>query len=192
MRNEILNEIKESIKVKENIINSTKLLDDIKNLAEEIIKTLKNNGKIIFFGNGGSFADAQHLTAEFISKLRVDRNAIPALALGTNSSNLTAIANDYGYENIFKRQIESIANDNDIIFAFSTSGNSPNVLEALKYVKEDFNKNIISILFTGNKKGKAEKYANYVIDIPSSNTARIQEMHIMIGHIICEFVDESF
>ena len=185
----------ESIFDEHNIVfekTKSDLLSVINKVSILTLKTLKNNNKLLLFGNGGSASDSQHLAAEFVGRFKNERISLPAISLNTDTSIITAIANDYGYENIFKRQIESIANDNDIIFAFSTSGNSPNVLEALKYVKEDFNKNIISILFTGNKKGKAEKYANYVIDIPSSNTARIQEMHIMIGHIICEFVDERF
>ena len=162
MRNEILNEIKESIKVKENILNSTKLIDDIKNLAEEIIKTLKNNGKIIFFGNGGSFADAQHLTAEFISKLRVDRNPIPALALGTNSSNLTAIANDYGYDKVFIRELQALANSNDLLIPISTSGNSKNIISAIEYANS---KSLNTIGLTGENGGNMSKICK-VIKVP--------------------------
>ena len=187
MRNEILNEIKESIKVKENIINSTKLLDDIKNLAEEIIKTLKNNGKIIFFGNGGSFADAQHLTAEFISKLRVDRNAIPALALGTNSSNLTAIANDYGYEKVFIRELQALANPNDLLIPISTSGNSKNIISAIEYAKS---KSLNTIGLTGENGGNMSKICK-VIKVPSRVTEKIQESHIMIGHIVCNICEKT-
>ena len=187
MRNEILNEIKESIKVKENIINSTKLLDDIKNLAEEIIKTLKNNGKIIFFGNGGSFADAQHLTAEFISKLRVDRNAIPALALGTNSSNLTAIANDYGYEKVFIRELQALANPNDLLIPISTSGNSKNIISAIEYANS---KSLNTIGLTGENGGNMSKICK-VIKVPSRVTEKIQESHIMIGHIVCHICENT-
>ena len=187
MRNEILNEIKESIKVKENIINSTKLLDDIKNLAEEIIKTLKNNGKIIFFGNGGSFADAQHLTAEFISKLRVDRNPIPALALGTNSSNLTAIANDYGYEKVFIRELQALANSNDLLIPISTSGNSKNIISAIEYANS---KSLNTIGLTGENGGNMSKICK-VIKVPSRVTEKIQESHIMIGHIVCHICENT-
>lgn len=187
MRNEILNEIKESIKVKENIINSTKLLDDIKNLAEEIIKTLKNNGKIIFFGNGGSFADAQHLTAEFISKLRVDRNPIPALALGTNSSNLTAIANDYGYEKVFIRELQALANSNDLLIPISTSGNSKNIISAIEYANS---KSLNTIGLTGETGGDMSKICK-VIKVPSTVTEKIQESHIMIGHIVCHICEKN-
>ena len=187
MRNEILNEIKESIKVKENILNSTKLIDDIKNLAEEIIKTLKNNGKIIFFGNGGSFADAQHLTAEFISKLRVDRNAIPALALGTNSSNLTAIANDYGYEKVFIRELQALANPNDLLIPISTSGNSKNIISAIEYANS---KSLNTIGLTGENGGNMSKICK-VIKVPSRVTEKIQESHIMIGHIVCHICEKT-
>ena len=142
----------------------------------------------MWFGNGGSAADAQHLACELVSKFNFDRKAIPSIALTTNTSILTAISNDYSFEKVFSRQVEGIAEKGDILIGISTSGTSKNVIEALKKGKE---KGTINIAFIGNKKDKIKLYSDYLIDIPSNETPRIQEMHIIIGHIICDLVEKS-
>ena len=188
MKDIIENEFNEHI---ESVKSLYELTDVIENSANICIDCLKNGGKIILFGNGGSASDSQHIAAEFVGRFKSERISLPAISLNTDTSIITAIGNDYGYENIFSRQLESLEIEGDIIFAFSTSGNSSNIIEAVKYIKYK-TRNIKIVLFTGNKKGSAEKYADFLIDIPSSDTARIQEMHILIGHIICEYIDGSF
>ena len=151
-------------------------------------KTFEKKGKIIFAGNGGSFADAQHLSAEFISKLKTDRHPLPAIALGTNSSSVTAVANDYGYEYVFSREFEAIGNENDLLIAISTSGNSKNIINLIEKAKSlgiDF------FVLTGKDGGECARYKN-IIRIQSEDTALIQEIHIIVGHIICTIAEQSF
>ncbi len=180
-------EIIESIEVKQLLLDSSNNLKLIEELVVECIKSLKNGGKIIFCGNGGSFADSQHLTAEFISKLRFDRNPLPAIALGTNSSNLTAIGNDYGYEYVFERELIALHGENDIFIPISTSGNSENVIRAIKKANE---LGIKTYGLNGLNNGKMDGLCN-VIKVPSHKTEKIQECHIMIGHIICAQVEKN-
>ena len=180
-------EILESIEVKQLLLDSSNNLKLIEELVVECIKSLKNGGKIIFCGNGGSFADSQHLTAEFISKLRFDRNPLPAIALGTNSSNLTAIGNDYGYEYVFERELIALHRENDIFIPISTSGNSENVIRAIKKANE---LGIKTYGLTGLNDGKIDGLCNS-IKVPSHKTEKIQECHIMIGHIICAQVEKN-
>ena len=180
-------EISESIEVKKRLLNSSENLIVIEELVIECIKSLKNGGKIIFCGNGGSFADSQHLTAEFISKLRFDRNPMPAIALGTNSSNLTAIGNDYGFEYIFERELIALHEENDIFIPISTSGNSENVIRAVKKAEE---LGIKTYGLTGINGGKMDDICN-TIKIPSYKTEKIQECHIMLGHIICFLIEKE-
>ncbi len=181
LRNQILEEIQESIEVKTKILNDNEITSQIEKTSNNIIKTIKNGGKIIFGGNGGSFADAQHLAAEFVSRLRLNRSAIPSLALGTNSSNLSAIANDYGYENTFSRELEALGTSKDLFIPISTSGNSKNIINAINFSKS----NCIKIIgLTGMSGGEMNKMCE-VIKVPSQTTERIQESHIMIGHILC-------
>lgn len=185
--NNIKQEIQASIDTKSDILNNEPLLGQIKNLATECISSLKSGGKIIFCGNGGSFADAQHLSAEFTSRFMFDRPGLASLALGTNSSAMTAIGNDYGYENVFARELESIAGPNDLLIAITTSGNSLNILKALEAAKEI---KLPLVVFSGNSDGKLPRGIN-TLNIPSSNTARIQECHILIGHILCGLIEAS-
>ena len=145
------------------------------------------SGKIIFCGNGGSFADAQHLSAEFTSRFLFDRPGLPSIALGTNSSAVTAIGNDYGYEKVFPREIESIATPNDILIAITTSGNSDNILKALEAAKIN---HIPTVVFTGAGRGKLPEDV-VTLNVPSTETARIQECHILLGHIVCGLVEET-
>jgi len=180
-------EISESIEVKQLLLDSSDNLKLIEKLVKDCIESLKKGGKIIFCGNGGSFADSQHLTAEFISKLRFDRNPLPAIALGTNSSNLTAIGNDYGFEYIFERELVALYGKHDIFIPISTSGNSVNVTRAIKKANE---LGIKTYGLTGINIGRMDDICN-VIKVPSNKTEKIQECHIMIGHIICAQVEKN-
>lgn len=179
--------IRASIEVKSAIITDKNLLRQVALLAEACVKSLKDGGKIIFCGNGGSFADAQHLSAELTSRFLFDRPGLASIALATNNSSLTAIGNDYGYENVFAREIESIASDFDILIAITTSGNSENILKALDVAK---NKGIPSYVFTGCGLGKLTNNCE-VLKMPSDHTPRIQECHILIGHILCEIIEDK-
>lgn len=178
-------EIQASIDAKTALLADNALMEQVFELAEQCTATLRAGGKIIFCGNGGSFADAQHLSAEFTSRFLFDRPGLPSLALGTNSSAMTAIGNDYGYENVFAREIEAIATSADMLIAITTSGNSANILKALEVAK---NNNISTVVFSGAGRGKLSKDVQ-VLHIPSLETARIQECHILIGHIICGLVE---
>ena len=179
--------INASIKVKTQLLDDDRLLSQIVDVASRCIESLEIGGKIIFCGNGGSFADAQHLSAEFTSRFLFDRPGLASIALGTNSSAMTAIGNDYGYDNVFSREIEAIANPADIIIAITTSGNSSNILKALDAAKI---KKVFTVVLTGSGRGKLADDA-ITLNIPSEDTARIQECHILIGHIICGLVEES-
>jgi D-sedoheptulose 7-phosphate isomerase len=187
MKRLIINEIQNSINVKNEILNNNEIISQIENLVNHCINSLKSGGKIIFCGNGGSFADSQHLTAELISRLRFDREPLPAIALGTNSSNMSAIANDYGYEQVFKREIIALANENDVFIPISTSGNSKNVIHA---IKEANKKNIKTVALTGFSGGKIKELCDSIV-IPSDIVEKIQEVHIMIGHILCFLIEEK-
>ena len=178
-------QIRSSIDTKEKLISDDALMNGVLALSEKCALALRSGGKILFCGNGGSFADAQHLSAEFTSRFLFDRPGLPSLALGTNSSAMTAIGNDYGYENVFAREIEAIATPADVLIAITTSGNSENILKALKAAKE---KNVPTVVLTGAGKGHLPKDIQ-ALHIPSSDTARIQECHILIGHIICGLVE---
>ena len=180
-------EILESIEVKQILLDNSDNLKLIEELVIECIKSLKNGGKIIFCGNGGSFADSQHLTAEFISKLRFDRNPLPAIALGTNSSNLTAIGNDYGFEYIFERELIALYGKQDVFIPISTSGNSKNIIIAIKKANE---LGIKTFGLTGIDGGKMEDLC-FTIKVPSAKTEKIQECHIMIGHIVCHLIESN-
>jgi D-sedoheptulose 7-phosphate isomerase len=162
---------------------------DIENIIKNIHKKLAKGGKILFCGNGGSAADAQHLAAEFIVRLRphINRNPIPALTLAQDTSTITACGNDYSFDDIFLRSFQALVKKNDVLICISTSGNSKNILKVLKEAKK---KNIYSVCFLGKGGGKAKKISNKSLIIPSNNTARIQECHIFLGHFILENVEE--
>lgn len=179
--------INNSIKVKADLLANDSLLKQIEDLANKCEQSLRANGKIIFCGNGGSFADAQHLSAEFTSRFLFNRPALASIALGTNSSATTAIGNDYGFDNIFSRELEALGHSSDVIIAITTSGNSLNILEVLKVAQK---KNIYVAVLTGSKMGMIPLGTN-TLNVPSIDTARIQECHIMIGHIICGLVEEA-
>jgi D-sedoheptulose 7-phosphate isomerase len=187
MKNLIQEEIKKSIDVKTAVLNSEAISFQVENLVKDCIESLSKGGKIIFCGNGGSFADSQHLAAEFISRLRFDRAPLASIALGTNGSNMSAIGNDYGYDQVFKREIIALGNPNDIFIPISTSGNSKNVIEAINAAKD---KGIKTIAFTGGNGGKMAEICECII-VPSPSTEKIQEVHIMLGHIVCYLVEKN-
>jgi D-sedoheptulose 7-phosphate isomerase len=187
MKDLIKIEIQKSIDVKKEILNNSEIIGQLETLVESSIMSLKNGGKIIFCGNGGSFADSQHLAAEFVSRLRFDRAPLASIALGTNSSNMSAIGNDYGYDQVFKREILSLGNTNDIFIPISTSGNSKNVIEAIYAAKE---KEIKTVAFTGGTGGTMANICECII-VPNLSTEKIQEVHIMLGHILCYLVEKA-
>ncbi len=178
--------IRDSIRVKETLLET--MVPLIAKIADLISKSIASGGKLILFGNGGSAGDAQHIAAELLGRFELERPAFPAIALTTNSSTLTAIANDYGYDQIFSRQIQGLANAGDVVIGISTSGNSPNVLEAIRVAKE---KGAIPIGMTGEKGGQLTLECTHCFKVPSSRTARIQESHIMIGHLLCLLIEKN-
>jgi D-sedoheptulose 7-phosphate isomerase len=157
--------------------------------ANLCIDGLKNDGKILIFGNGGSAADAQHIAAEFVGRYKVERKGLPAIALTTDTSALTSIGNDYGYGHVFDRQVEALANKGDVVIGISTGGSSGNVISALKLAKELGCK---TIGFSGRDGGEMNNLCNINLVVPAEDTPRIQEMHIVIGHTICHLVDQAF
>lgn len=180
--------IAENISVKQEILSDVRAIETIQSIAKAIIRCLKSGKRLYFFGNGGSAADAQHLAAEIVSRFYLERKGMPAEALSTNTSVITAIANDYSFDKIFSRQIEASGEKGDVAFGISTSGNSPNVLEAIKVAKT---KEMITIGFTGQGGGKLKELVDYCFCAPSKDTPRIQEVHITVGHIICEIVERE-
>ncbi|EAJ9404855.1 D-sedoheptulose 7-phosphate isomerase [Campylobacter jejuni] len=178
----------ESILIKEQILKDEDLITLIKNVSLEIIKAYKNGNKTLLAGNGGSAADAQHIAGEFVSRFYFDRPGIASIALTTDTSVLTAIGNDYGYENLFARQVQAQGVKGDVFIGISTSGNSKNILKALEFCKQ---KEIISIGLSGASGGAMNELCDYCIKVPSTCTPRIQEAHILIGHIICAIVEEE-
>lgn len=185
MNNLIVQCINESNLIKNEILNNADLLDTIGNISQEIINCIKSGNKVIFAGNGGSFSDSFHLAGEFVSRFMFDREPLPAKALGGNNSIITAIGNDYSFEDIFSREIQAIGTKGDIFIAISTSGNSRNILKAITVAKEI---GIKTFGLTGDGNGTINTLCPCVC-IPSGVTARIQEAHILIGHIICEIVE---
>lgn len=183
----VKSQIQTSIDVKATLLVKDDLIQQVTELAKKCTAALRAGGKVIFCGNGGSFADAQHLSAEFTSRFLFDRPGLPSLALGTNSSAMTAIGNDYGYENVFAREIQAIATPADVLIAITTSGNSANIIKALEAAKEA---NVPSVVLTGAGRGRLDA-ATETLNIPSTDTARIQECHILLGHIICSLVEEA-
>jgi D-sedoheptulose 7-phosphate isomerase len=180
--------IQRSIEVKQALLSHAAFHDHVVQAATQIVKALRAGGKVLFFGNGGSAADAQHLAAEFTGRYLKERRALPAVALHGNSSALTAIGNDYGFDFVFARQMEALGKEGDVAVGISTSGNSRNVLRALEVAKS---KSIYAVALTGASGGKVKDVADCTIFIPSEETPRIQECHILTGHIICEIVEDS-
>ena len=183
----VLDRIRRSIEVKQALLQDAAFRNQVVQAAMQIVKSLKTGGKVLFFGNGGSAADAQHLAAEFTGRYLKERRALPALALHGNSSAVTAIGNDYGFELVFARQMEALGKEGDVAVGISTSGNSRNVLRALEAAKS---KGIYTVALTGASGGLVKNVADCTLCIPSGETPRIQECHILTGHIICEIAEE--
>jgi D-sedoheptulose 7-phosphate isomerase len=179
--------IRRSIDVKQTLLLDNTFENQVIQTALQIVKALRGGGKVLFFGNGGSAADAQHLAAEFTGRYLKERRALPALALHANTSAITAIGNDYGFDLVFARQIDALGKEGDVAVGISTSGNSPNVLRALEVAKSQ---SIYTVALSGASGGKMKVMADCTICIPSQETPRIQECHILTGHIICEIAEE--
>jgi D-sedoheptulose 7-phosphate isomerase len=188
-----MNKIKEivesSINVKQQVLQNEELLKTIEKVIEVITTAFQNGSRVYFCGNGGSAADAQHLAAEFSGRFYKDRKALPAEALHCNTSYLTAVGNDYGFDVVYSRMIEGIGEKGDVLVGLSTSGNSANIVKAFEAAKE---KGMITIAFTGLTGGAMKSASDHLINVPSADTPRIQESHIMIGHIVCQLVEEKY
>ena len=186
MQKQIEMAIKDSIRTREKVLGTQ--LENIEKAAKIMIESLKSGRKILVFGNGGSAADSQHMAAELVGRFKMERKALPAIALTVNTSSLTAIANDYGYEFVFSRQIEALGAKGDAAFGISTSGNSKNVIEALRKAKE---MGLKTIALTGGDGGKMKEMCDVSIMVGTRDTPRVQESHIMIIHIICSLIEDS-
>ncbi len=181
--------IQNSIDVKQKVLQSEELIFAIEKVVNVVATAFKNGNHVYFCGNGGSAADAQHLAAEFSGRFYIDRKALPAEALHCNTSYLTAVANDYSYDMIYSRMIDGIGKEGDILIGLSTSGNSKNIVNAFEKAKE---KAMTTIGFTGSTGGAMRSCSDHLINVPSNDTPRIQESHILIGHIICQLVEEKY
>jgi D-sedoheptulose 7-phosphate isomerase len=185
MKEKIKDALKENISVKQGLLQD-KHLCVIEKIIQLTISCLKDGGKIILFGNGGSAADAQHIAAEFVGRFKKERKALAAIALNTNSSNLTCLANDYGFEQVYSRQIEALALSRDLVIGISTSGNSPNIIAGISQAKK---MGIKTCALTSEKGKKLAQTVDLALCVPAQDTARIQEAHITVGHIICELTE---
>jgi D-sedoheptulose 7-phosphate isomerase len=181
--------ISASITVKQQILQDEAMITTLQQCVAIITRAFQNGNKLLFCGNGGSAADAQHLAAEFSGRFYTDRDALPAEALHCNTSYLTAVANDYSYDVIYARLVKGIGNAGDVLVGLSTSGNSKNIVAAFETARS---KNMITIGFTGSTGGVMKGLSDYLFNVPSNDTPRIQESHIMLGHIICELVEAAY
>jgi len=186
MKDKIVKTFEESIIIKEKFINE-KNIEKIIDVAKVIANAFNDGKKLILFGNGGSATDASHIAAEFINRFKRERPGLPAISLNTDMAVITSIANDYDFSEVFAKQLKSLADEGDIVIAISTSGNSPNVLKAMDIAKK---KRLITVAFTGIKGERFASKATYAFVVPSDNTPRIQETHIMLGHVLCQMVEE--
>jgi len=189
MNEKIKKIIQASIETKQKLLQDEKIIETIDKVVNNITNAFKNGKHLYFCGNGGSAADAQHLAAEFSGRFYTDRKALPAEALHCNTSYLTAVANDYGYDVVYSRIIDGIGQEGDVLIGLSTSGNSKNIVKAFERARE---KKLITVGFTGNSGGEMKSCSHYLINIPSVDTPRIQESHIMAGHIICQLAEEKY
>ena len=181
--------IQASIDTKQEVLKDQALLATIEQIVKAVTGAFKQGNRVYFCGNGGSAADAQHLAAEFSGRFYTDRKALPAEALHCNTSYLTAVANDYSYDVIYSRMIDGIGLKGDVLIGLSTSGNSKNIIKAFEVARE---KGIITVGFTGSTGGQMKGLSDYLVNVPSNDTPRIQECHITIGHIICQLVEENY
>jgi D-sedoheptulose 7-phosphate isomerase len=180
--------IEASIAIKGRLLSSTDFISTVAKVTEVLVDSIEQGNKILLFGNGGSAADAQHIAAEFVGRFAFDRRALAALALSVNTSCVTAIGNDYGFDLVFSRQIEALGRPGDVAIGISTSGNSQNVLKAVSIAKE---LGLQTVGLTGNSGGKLKDLVDHCLCVPSSDTPRIQECHILIGHILSELVEQT-
>jgi D-sedoheptulose 7-phosphate isomerase len=180
--------INQSIDIKQSIIQNDSLIDTIQKVADIIVETYKNSGKLLLCGNGGSAADAQHIAAELSGRFYINRPPLNAEALHVNSSFITAIANDFSFNEVYSRSVEAFGKKGDVLIAISTSGNSENIINAAIKAKA---MGMIVVGFTGDTGGKLKEFCSYLVNVPSKITPRIQEAHILIGHIICEIVENN-
>ena len=188
MKNYIIKQIADSAATKQAILDNDALLDMIVKVAQECVAVYRRGKKTMIAGNGGSAADAQHIAAELVGRYGFDRPSIPSLALTTDTSNLTAIGNDYGYDKVFSRQLEGMSQEGDLFIGISTSGNSQNIINAFESAKE---RGVITVALVGRDGGKMATMADFSIIIPSNATPRIQESHILIGHILCDIIEKE-
>lgn len=188
MKAYIKDQIKKSYETKQLIYENEELLNNIEDVAKRCVELYRGKNKTILAGNGGSAADAQHIAAELVGRYGFDRPSIPSLALTTDTSNLTAIGNDYGYDQIFSRQLEGMGQEGDIFIGISTSGNSENIVKAFHSAKK---KGIATVALTGRDGGEMAKLADISLIVPSNSTPRIQESHILIGHILCDIIEKE-
>jgi D-sedoheptulose 7-phosphate isomerase len=188
MNQKIVDILRASVSVKEKLLADENLVHTIKMITDKVIAAFNNGNKVLFCGNGGSAADAQHLAAEFSGRFYTDRNPLPSEALHCNTSYLTAVANDYGYEFVYSRLLKGMGREGDIIIGLSTSGNSGNILKAFEQART---MGITTIAFTGEGGGKMKDLSDILMNVPSNDTPRIQECHITVGHIICQLVEEA-
>ncbi|NLO17469.1 MAG: D-sedoheptulose 7-phosphate isomerase [Arcobacter butzleri] len=186
MKNTIKSELQSHLQTIQTVIETME--EDIEKASKMVVDTLKNGNKILLCGNGGSAADAQHIAAELTGRYKTERKGLAGIALTTDTSALTAIGNDYGYDRIFDRQVEALAREGDLLIGISTSGNSQNVINAFKVAKE---LGCLTIGLSGRDGGKFNNVCELNVVVPSDNTPRIQEMHILIGHTICQIVDDE-
>lgn len=189
MQNKIKEIISSSISVKQQVLQDAVILNTMEKITDAIVDCFKNNGTVLLCGNGGSAADAQHLAAEFSGRFYKDREPLNAEALHVNTSYLTAVANDYSFNEVYSRLVKAKGKKGDVLIALSTSGNSANIVEAAKTAKA---KEMKVIAFTGKDGGKLKEYSDFLINVPSTDTPRIQECHILVGHIICQLVEEKY
>ncbi|WP_455223486.1 D-sedoheptulose-7-phosphate isomerase [Kaarinaea lacus] len=189
MLDTIKSQLEASCLVKQQMLENAAILQSIEDACSRCIAALKAGNKIILAGNGGSAADAQHIAAELVGRFETERPGLPAITLTTNSSTVTAVANDFNYDNIFRRQIQALGQPGDVFIGISTSGNSPNVIAAIEQCKSQ---EITVIGLTGETGGKMREICDLCVQVPSRNTARIQESHITIGHILCSQIDSAF
>jgi len=188
MQAQITGIIRNSISTKESVLADGELLGRIEAATNAIITAFQNGNKVLFCGNGGSAADAQHLSAEFSGRFYSNRNPLPSEALHVNTSYMTAVANDFGFEHVYSRMLKAIGQKGDVLVSLSTSGNSQNILNAMEMARE---LNITNIAFTGKTGGKMKELSDFLINVPSTDTPRIQESHITIGHIMCQITEEQ-
>ena len=189
MQNKIKDIISSSISVKQAVLADEQLTTTVEKVTDMIVKAFRAGNKVLFCGNGGSAADAQHLAAEFSGRFYTDRDALPSEALHVNTSYLTAVANDYSYDVVYSRMIKGIGRKGDVLVGLSTSGNSNNIILAFEQAREN---GMVTVAFTGATGGKMKGLVDYLINVPSTDTPRIQESHILLGHIVCQLVEEKY